>query len=129
MGPRADLPHPPQEPIGLLVEDAGDDAILDVKYGYALEDVLNVGARDCGDFAGSGQTQNLTGRRRVQARPPNSLATQEWPQRAHNHRAVRLSKASLGWRFRWPHDGQRPGQRGSAGTSFRLTLLGSAPDT
>jgi hypothetical protein len=42
---------PPQEPIQKVAEDAGDDAILDSKYGYALSDLGTLGTRACGDMA------------------------------------------------------------------------------
>ncbi len=41
---------PPQEPIQMLAMDHTAAEILDAKYGYALDDILDVGSRECGDF-------------------------------------------------------------------------------
>jgi hypothetical protein len=45
------LACPPDRPLVLLAQGRPAEEILDAKYGYALEDVLNVDLRRCGEFS------------------------------------------------------------------------------
>lgn len=44
------LTCPPPEPVQLLAEGADDDAILDAKYSYSLENITSADVRSCNDF-------------------------------------------------------------------------------
>lgn len=67
---RAYLVCPPPTPIRLIAEGASQDALLDAKYAYTLDQILNVGLRSCQDLAPVAHDLDAVPEANVHSAPP-----------------------------------------------------------